>query len=511
MISSQECASLLGREPRFDDCMCSLQALAHLPKGVLSETKKAIAYARRFNDEVVRPRALDLDRLTHADPGYLPWDLVEKANEWGFYTMFIPRVFGGQGINMPASSYVIEELSSACVGIANVAFVHYLGVAGILASWNFPLANRIFREVAEGQKTGRPCLISLAITEPGAGTDVEEVELLDRARLGCHARRVKGGYIVNGSKIFISMGHVSTWCCLIAYTDLKRPSENTVSLAVRTGTKGFSFGKHEDKMGQRVCPASELIFEDCFIPDENVLCDTSELTWKTTRTIPQLVEQYIQYAVEVTRPGVCAFATGVARGAFEDALRFASDTVVNGEKLINQEWVQARLAEMYRNVVTGRLAYAEANYANSLPGGIYHILQFKPLYYYLKYVPQAVLDRFVTPLFGLDIVKKLLVRLYVDGQSMEDQRRCSGWASLAKFTGTDIGMKNCQIALEIMGQAGIRHERGTEKRLRDAKLLQIYEGTNELNRINLFATLIGRSIPGVRVFEEGEQGGRHVG
>ena len=169
---------------------------------------------------------------------------------------------------MPACSYVVEELSSACVSIANVDMVHYLGVIGVMASWNTSLINKIFRDVAEGQRTGNPCLISLAITEPGAGTDVEEVELIDKGRVSCYAQKVKGGYVVNGSKIFISMGHVSTWCCLIAYTNLKKPSENTIVFAVKTGTKGFSFGKHEDKMGQRSCPASELIFQDCFIPDE---------------------------------------------------------------------------------------------------------------------------------------------------------------------------------------------------------------------------------------------------
>jgi alkylation response protein AidB-like acyl-CoA dehydrogenase len=502
MITPKENKSLLDREPRFKDSFCSLQAMPRLPKGMLKETKAAIALARKFSDEVIRPVALEVDRQTHADPEYLPWDLVKKANEWGFYTMFIPRIFGGQGFNMPAISYVVEELSSACVGIANVAFVHYLGVAGILASWNVSLANKVFREVAEGQRTGKPCIISLAITEPGAGTDVEENELIDRARLNCYAEKVKGGYIVNGNKIFISMGHVSTWCCLIAYTDLKKPSENTVTFAVKTGTKGFSFGKHEDKMGQRSCPASELIFEDCFIPDEFVLADSHSLKASGERTLREVVEQYIQYVVEVSRPAVGAFGTGVARGAYETALKFASDTVVDGKLLINHEWAQTMLADMYKNVVIGRLSYVEANYANGLPGGSYNILQLKLIYYYLKYVPKVILDRLVCPLLDLKITSWIFRKLFVDGQSIEEQQRCSGWASLAKIVGTDMGVMNSQMALEMMGQAGLRHERGAEKFLRDSKLLQIYEGSNQLNRINLFANLIGRSIPQTRVFEE---------
>ncbi len=502
MISLKGNLSLLDREPRFGDSFCSLQAMPHLPKGMLKETKSAIALARKFSNEVIKPIALEVDRKTHADTEYLPWDLVKKANEWGFYTMFIPKLFGGQGINMPASAYVVEELSSACVGIANVVFVHYLGVAGILASWNVSLANKIFRDVAEGEKTGKPCIISLAITEPNAGTDVEENELIDRGRLNCYAEKVKGGYIVNGSKIFISMGHVSTWCCLIAYTDLKKASENTVTFAVKTGTKGFTFGRHEDKMGQRACPASELIFEDCFIPDEYVLTDSHTLPASKQRSTAAMVEQYIHYVVEVTRPAVGAFGTGVARGAYETALKFASETEVNGKLLINHEWAQAMLADMYKNVILGRLSYVEANYANGLKGGIYNILQLKLLYYYLKYVPRVILDRFVSPFLNTKIAHRLFFKSFVEGQSIEDQRRVSGWASLAKIVGTDMGVKNSQMALEMMGQAGLRHDRGAEKFLRDSKLLQIYEGTNQLNRINLFANLIGRSFNQVRTFEE---------
>ncbi len=501
MVSRKEVKSLLGREPRFEDIMCSLQSMPILPKGMVGETKQAIAYARRFNDEVAKPYALEEDRKTFEDPDYLPWDLVKKANKWGLYTMFIPKMFGGKGVSMPASACVIEELSSACVGIANVALVHYLGVSGIMTSWNVSLANKVFREVAEGERTGEPCIISLAITEPGAGTDVEETELIDKGKVTCHAEKVKGGYIVNGTKIFISMGHVSTWCCLIAYTDLKKPSENTVTFAVKTGTKGFSFGKHEDKMGQRVCPASELIFDDCFIPDEYVLAEKDQLK-KFKKSVKEIVEQYIHYVVSVTRAGVGAFGTGVARGAFEDALKFASETEVDGKLLINHEWAQSMLAEMYKNVSLGRLSYVEANYANGLPGGIYNLTQQKPNYYYLKYAPSSIIDRFVSPLLDSDITSWIFRKIFTDGQPLEAQQRSSGWASLAKVVGTDMGVKNCQMALEMMGRAGLRHDSGTEKRLRDSKLLQIYEGTNQLNRINLFANLIGRSIPQSKSFEE---------
>jgi alkylation response protein AidB-like acyl-CoA dehydrogenase len=100
------------------------------------------------------------------------------------------------------------------------------------------------------------------------------------------------------------------------------------------------------------------------------------------------------------------------------------------------------------------------------------------------------------------MMTKLFRKKQMDGQTDDEMHRTSGWGSLAKFSATDIGMRNCHMALEMMGQAGLRHDRGAEKILRDAKLLQIYEGTNQLNRLNLFKCLIAGDIPQAVVFDE---------
>ena len=402
---------------------------------------------------------------------------------------------------MPSMSYFSEEVGSVCLGIMNVIGVHYLGVAGVVASANPGLSRRIISDVVQGEKTGRPCLIALATTEPGAGTDVEETDLVDKGRVSCHARKVKGGYIVNGTKVFISMGHLSTWTVLYAYSDLKQPSKTSVGLMVKTGTKGFSFGTHENKMGQRVCPASVLVFEDCFIPDDQVLFDEQRVRKFTKKPFREISQRYIDYVVAATRAGVGAFGVGAARGAFEAALKYASETEVNGRLLINNEWVQCMLSEMYKNVALGRLAYAEANYANS-HRGLYKLLQLKPFYYYLLLMPQAYFDNVVAPFLEKESSQKLMGRLYYEWAKDADQRCCSGWGSLGKVAGTDIGIKNCQMALELMGQNGLRQDAGVEKLLRDAKLVQIYEGTNQLNRLNLFKCLIAPEVPQARVFEE---------
>ncbi|HPR04326.1 MAG TPA: acyl-CoA dehydrogenase family protein, partial [Deltaproteobacteria bacterium] len=120
MLSSPEVASFLARFPRFEDTLLSLQYAPRLPRGMVEETRQVIAMARKFNDEVTRPQALKLDRKTHEDPDYLPHEIVEEANRRGFYSMWVPKLFGGKGVNMPSMSYFVEEVGSVCLGIMNV-------------------------------------------------------------------------------------------------------------------------------------------------------------------------------------------------------------------------------------------------------------------------------------------------------------------------------------------------------------------------------------------------------
>jgi acyl-CoA dehydrogenase len=499
MISRKEIKAFTNMSPTFDDMVSSLPAAPKLPGPMVKETKKVIAIARKFNREVVRPYALELDLKMHENPNFLPWEFVEKANEWGFYTMWIPKMFGGKGFNQPSMAYFAEEIASECLAMANLIGVHYLGMASLSSSYNTRMINKIARDVAAGEKSRTPCLVSLAITEPGAGTDVEEMDLVDKGNITCHAEKVSGGYKVNGTKVFISNGHLSTWHIIIAYSDLKKPSENSVMFAVKTGDQGFAFGRKENKMGQKGCPASELIFKDCFVPDENICLAPQEIE-SFKRSKKDYTMQMMHYVLSVTRAGVGAFGTGAARGAYETALKFAAATKVNGKLLINHEWAQCMLSEMYKNIALARLSYVETNYANGIYG-FYKNIQSKPAYYYNKVVPMKWFDRF-SSWMDKPFMTKMFRKRQMDGQSDEEINRTSGWGSLSKFAATDIGIRNCQMALDLMGQSGLRHDHGAEKIYRDAKLLQIYEGTNQLNRLNLFNCLIARDYPKAVVFDE---------
>jgi len=378
--------------------------------------------------------------------------------------------------------------------------VHFLGLTSLMTSFNMRVTGEILKDVVEGEKKGEPCLIAFAITEPGAGTDVEDMDLVDKGKVTCRAERVKGGYLINGRKVFISMGHVSEWTVFYAYTDVRQPSRSMIGLVVRKGTKGFSAGRHEDKMGQRVCPASEIIFEDCFIPDEQVLIDAFSIRKFTKKSQDKVMMRHIDYIASVTKGGVCAISVGAARGAFEDALNFASETEVGGKLLVNHEWAQCMLAEMYKNVILGRLMYVEANNANC-HRGTFEMLQVKPAYYYLKYMPDSYF-KMLSPLLSSRFTTWMMSKMFFDMKRAEDVHCTSGLSSLAKFAATDLAIRNCQLAMDLMGQAGLRQTAGVEKRLRDAKLLQIYEGTNQMNRVTSFKCLIAPTCPQVRVFDE---------
>ncbi len=498
MFLQPEAADLLNLEPRFADMSCSMRACAKQPGAIAKETEKAVAIARKFNREVTRLHDLEADAALQEDPGKLPREIVEDANRRGFYTMFIPRIFGGQGYSLSCAGPFLEEISSVCLATANIIGVHYLGFTILTASWNPEMINRIAREVAEGEKSGEPCLLSLAITEPEAGTDVQNIELMDRGAPGCRAEKTENGYVLNGTKIFISMGHLSTWHIVNAYTDLSRPSETTVMLAVKRGMPGFSLGKKEDKMGQKACPASELVFKDCPVPAENV-CFESRDADRRPRGIKGTNEQILAYIWGASRMGVAAFGAGAARGAFEQALAFAGETEIAGKPLASHQWCQGMLAEMYKNAAAARTLYMEANYANGLYG-LWKYLNAKPLYYANRIIPRAVFDRIGPWICRKRITTRLLRKLALDLQKDEEIDRVDGWASLAKFASTDAAVKNCRLALEIMGGAGLRHDRRIEKITRDAKLLQIYEGTNQINRINLFKRLVKRNCPDAEVF-----------
>lgn len=439
----------------------------------LSRLQASLTRARTFAAELIRPRALELDRLAGADPTHLDWDLVRAGGEAGMLALLAPAAAGGAGGLTIEVALTMEELCAACPGIANIFGAHALGMAPLLlggpAHWDGVLA-----DVVAAASTATPQLMAFAITEPEAGTDVEDVELMRLARVNTRARQVPGGYRLSGTKRFISNGSVARWLTVAMPSDPRNPAETTSFFLVDSTSAGFRVGRVEHKMGQRACPAAELVFDDVFVPAEYVVGRPGDGAAITTMVLAS------------SRPPVGAIATGIARGAYERLTDWLhEDPAARG--LLGREHVQLALAGMAEQIHLARQAYLDA--ATELDDGLLGVTRHR-LVRALEHTPRAVRTSAAGHrLLASGPARELTVELLHRSTSELGMTRMLGLSSLAKAVGSDAAMAVTDAALELVGlQAGpVRAE--LEKLWRDAKLTQIYEGTNQLNRAEVFRGL----------------------
>ena len=462
--------------PALREMFPRLRQLEQHDRRYVRRLEKLQLKTREFADLHLRPVALELDRRTDEDPSYFDWDLVRAGAKHGMLDFLLPSQVGGGGCLIAECAIVMEELCAACPGLALIFGAHGLGISPLLLDG--PLHWDVMGELAESTRTGDPLLMACALTEPDAGTDVEDVELMARARICSHARRVPGGYSLSGTKRFISNGGVARWLTVLMPVDPRRPAETWTCFLVDAQSKGFSVARNEHKMGQRACPASELVFDEVFVPDERVVGRVGDGAGATL------------IVLAASRPPVGAIATGIARGAYERLLGWLrSDPDAKG--LLERQTVQLQLASMAERIHLARQAYMDA--AVEMDLGTLGRASGHPLMRSLELVPTAVhrqraVRRAVTAPRSRDALAALLNRMLDDS----GVTRSLGLSSLAKARGGDTAMSVTNDALEIAGltDAPVRAE--LEKLWRDAKLCQIYEGTNQLNRIEVYKSLVAR-------------------
>jgi butyryl-CoA dehydrogenase len=436
---------------------------------------KAREYGRRF----VRPQALEIDAKCRRDPRYFDWDLIRRAMPYGFLSMAIPKSAGGGGNLTTTTAVVLEELCAACSGVANVFGAHGLGISGILLGFDLYHVDRSLADVVESEKRGEPVIFAAAITEPLAGSDVEDAGYLRTAKLMTEARPVAGGYRLNGRKVFISNGSIAKYSSVIAPLDRTRPNETMSAFLVRAGDPGFSVGRVEEKMGMKACPAAELIFEDCFVPRENLI----GLEGDGVRGV--------ETVLGASRGPVGAIATGVARGAFERLVDFTVRKKTGGRRLFDQQWVQIRLADMARRIFLARQAYLDGCMTFDFTGAPKLMKLFASRM--LDAVPSHVRRHpLITRVLRSATMQRTTRRMMDERLDENDLHHIQQYSSGAKITGSDTAMSVAYEALQIVGLEASLHRHELEKIFRDAKLTQIYEGTNQLNRHNVFINLFPR-------------------
>jgi butyryl-CoA dehydrogenase len=254
---------------------------------------------REFADTVVAPRAKDLDLNSE-----FPYDLVKKMGEMELYGLFVPKKYGGAGLDTLSYAIAVEEISRAC-GSTGIFFAAHssLAVTPIYQAGNESQKQKWLIPLAKGEKIG-----SFGLTEPNSGSDASATETT--------VKLVEDEYIINGIKCFITSGHVAD---IIVFTATKDPSLGYAGISafvVEKGTPGFIHGKKEDKMGLRGSITSELIFEDCKIPKENLLGNEGDGF------------KIFMQTLDSGRISIGALALGIAQGALEYTIKFVKSNTI---------------------------------------------------------------------------------------------------------------------------------------------------------------------------------------
>lgn len=362
--------------------------------------------------EVVRKEVVPV-RMELDEKNEYPRQVLQKFREAGLFQALFEEEYGGLGMGMMGNIILSEEIAYGCLGIGTAFLATKLGSLPIEVGATDEQKKKWLPLLASGEK-----LAAFGLTEPGAGSDVPALS----------TTAVKKGdrYILNGTKQWISGAGQADYYTVFALTSKDRGPRGVSCLVVEKGTKGFSFGKKEDKLGIRCSETRQLIFEDCEVPEENIVGGKENNGFL-----------HALKTLNLSRPAVAAQAVGTAQGAFDCAIQYAREREQFGVKIATFQAIQHMLADMAIRIEASRL---------------------------LTYKAAALAQ-----LGHKDTAK---------------------FSAMAKCYAADSAMAVATDAVQIYGGYGYTKEYPAEKYFRDAKILQIYEGTSQIQRNEIAAGLV---------------------
>ncbi len=365
-----------------------------------SEQQDIIKVVRDLVEKEIKPHAGEMDRT-----GVLHEGLLDKLAAQGLLSVAIPEEFGGAGLDAVTIAALYEELGKGCAGVATTVAANALASYPVILAGNDDQKKRFFDIITEDK------LAAFALTEPGTGSDAGSVS----------TRAVKTedgkGYILNGSKCFITNGGLADVFTVFANTRKSGGVRGLTAFMVKKGTPGFTIGKKEDKMGIRASNTTELIFQDCYVPMEDRLGREGQGFRIAMNTL------------DAARPFVGAVSVGIAQAAFDACCEYAKVRKQFGQPIASFQMIQAMIADMAMAVDGARLLVQRA--------------------------------------------------CWLKDQGKDFSRE----AAIAKCNASDVAMKVTTDAVQVMGGYGYIKEYPVEKYMRDAKIMQIYEGTNQIQRL----------------------------
>jgi butyryl-CoA dehydrogenase len=376
------------------------------------EQREVRDLVRTLARERIAPRAAEIDE-SHE----FPWDVVELFREHELFGLFFDEAHGGSGTGTLLSLVAIEEVSKVCATSGLILAVQELGSLGLKLAGSAEQQERYLPRLASGE-----WLCAYALTEAGSGSDSAAMRSL--------ARRDGDGYVLDGTKRFITNAGVARLYTFFAKTDADRGHTGISAFIVEADTPGFEVARLEPKLGISGSTTGELVFADCRVPAENRLGEEGEGFKLAMRILDR------------SRPGVAAQGLGIAQGATDYAVEYARSRETMGKPIAEHQLIAAKLADMETACEAAR-------------GLLYR--------------------------FG---------RMVDEGVPEPELTKAS---AMAKLACTDTAMRVTTEAVQILGGYGYIKEYPVERMMRDAKITQIYEGTNEIQRLVIAREMLKES------------------
>ena len=308
--------------------------------GLTREQELVRQMVREFAVNEVKPIAAEIDETER-----FPMENVKKMGELGMMGIPFPKELGGAGGDVLSYIISVEELSKVCGTTGVIVSAHTSLCASLIYENGTPAQKEKYLvPLAKGEKIG-----AFGLTEPGAGTDAA----------GQQTTAVLDGdnYILNGSKIFITNGGVADTFIVFAMTDKSQGTRGISAFIVEKGFPGFSIGKKEDKLGIRASSTTELIFENCIVPKENLIGKEGKGFGIAMKTL------------DGGRIGIAAQALGIAEGAYEETIKYMKERKQFGRSLSAFQGLQWMIAEMETKIEAAKLLVYKAAWLkqNKLP------------------------------------------------------------------------------------------------------------------------------------------------
>ncbi len=367
----------------------------------LNEDQKMLQrMVRELASEQFAERAKEIDK-SHR----FPHENVRMMAEAGLLGLTIDPKWNGAGMDYICYAIAVEEISRVCAATGTIFSAHLSLCTRPIQDWgNDAQKEKFLKPLASGEKLG-----AFGLSEPGNGSDA--------AAMNTTATEDGDAYLLNGSKAWITNGIEAEIYLVLAQTSRELKHKGITAFLVEKGTEGFSFGKPEDKLGIRASSTTQLHFDNCRVPKANILGKVGDGFKIAMSTL------------DGGRIGMSGQAIGIARAALEESLNYANVRETFGQKLIEHQAIQFKLADMSTDIDAAR---------------------------FLTWAAAAAHDR-----------GEPFTRL----------------AAQAKVFASEAAMKHSIQAVQIHGGYGFTTEYNVERYMRDAKITEIYEGTSEIQRI----------------------------